>query len=93
MLKYILLILIISLYTILSLIEPYLSDDRMFSVYVICMNLIPIVLALAMLKIQYKKTLVGMVTVASLWFMINYISVIVRDVKYDFQFVKDADNG
>ncbi|MEE9510291.1 MAG: hypothetical protein V3V81_07335 [Candidatus Bathyarchaeia archaeon] len=75
-----------------------MGDDLIHPVYVICMNLIPIILALAMLKIQsfgeiYKKTLIGMVTVASLWFMINYISVIVRDVKHDFQFVKDADNG
>lgn len=67
-------------------------------VYVICMNLIPMVLALTMFKIQsfgerYKRALIGMVTVASLWFAINYISVIVTDVKYDFQFVRDLDNG
>lgn len=86
MFKYILLPLIILLYATSLLIDSSLENEMLHYTYIICINLMSTLLAITILNVEklgkiYKRVLCSIIIVVSLWFVINYISVIMTTFK------------
>jgi len=99
MLKYILLISIILLYIILYCIESLFTGDMIYHVSMFCSHLISILIGIAILTIRSfgkwcRNTLAVIVIVVSLWFVFNYVYVIVSNIKnIEIHLVGESDNG